>query len=103
RFWLTHTSGRFNAAQVDAVWTACETTCELYAALRAGGKLPFEYASVQMLVRQALEQVEFFEGQIAEMDAQIAARYAALDPSRLLERQVSGVGAVIAAAVEAFA
>ena len=103
RFWRAHSSGRFNAAQVEAVWTACETTCALYAELRASGQLPFEYAAVQRLVCQSLEQVEFFEGQLAEFDAQIAALYAALDPSRLLERQVPGVGAVIAATVEAFA
>ena len=103
RFWQLHTSGRFNAAQVEVVWAACATTCELYDALRAGGTLPFEYASLQLLVRQALEQIEFLEGQIAELDALIAARYATLDPTRLLEREVPGVGAVIAAAVEAFA
>jgi len=103
RFWRTHGSGQRSATQADAVWTACETTCELYAALRAGDRLPFEYASMQLLIRQALEQVEFLEGQIGELDTLIAARYATLDPTRLLERQVSGVGAVIAAAVEAFA
>lgn len=103
KFWQVHSSGRFNAAQVDAVWAACETTCELYAALRAGARLPFEYASLQLLVCQALEQIEFLEGQIAELDALIAARYETLDPDRLLEREVPGVGAVIAAAVEAFA
>jgi transposase len=103
RFWQAHSSGRFNAAQLESVWAACETTCELYAALRAGSQLPFEYASIQLLVRQALEQIEFGEGQVAELDALIAARYVTLDPTRLLEQQVPGVGAVIAAAVEAFA
>jgi transposase len=103
RFWRANTSGRYNAAQADDVWAACVATCELYEALRAGGTLPFEYAAVQLLVRQALEQVEFLGGQIAELDALIAARYATLDPTRLLEREVPGFGPVIAAAVEAFA
>lgn len=103
RFWRSQSTGRVRPAQIDAVWAACETTCALYAALRGGQQLPFEYASLQLLVRQALEHVEFLEEQVHELDAVIATCYAELDPSRLLERCVPGVGPTIAAAVEGFA
>ena len=56
---------------------------------------------------QHRNEVDRIRQQAPNIDASLldsdAARYATLDPSRLLERQVPGVGAVIAAAVEAFA
>jgi transposase len=103
RFWDQHSRGGLDADQLDAVWDACVTTRDLYAALRDGKRLPFDYASLQLLVRQGLEHIEFLEGQVDELDAVVARSYAALDPERFLERQVCGFGPTIAATVQAFA
>jgi transposase len=103
RFWRQQSSGRVSERQLEAVWAACETSCELYEALRAEGKLPFEYEALGQLVAQELEHIEFLERQVDWLDAMIARTYHALDPERLLEREVPGVGATIGAAVEAFA
>jgi transposase len=89
--------------QVDAIWAACETTCALYQALRESGRLPFSYQAVQILVRQSVDHIAFLEGQIAELDRGIAEAYGALDPTRMIERQVVGCGPTIAATIEAFA
>jgi transposase len=103
RFWQRHSHGALNEAQLAEVWSACETTRNLYAALRDGKRLPFEYRSLQLLVRQSLEHIEFLEGQVDELDAVVARCYAELDPERFLEREVCGFGPTIAAAVQAFA
>jgi transposase len=103
RFWQRHSHGRYDEAQLEAVWAACVTTRDLYAALRDGKRLPFEYKSLQLLVRQSLEHIEFLEGQVDELDAIVARCYAELDPERFLEREVCGFGPIIAAAVQAFA
>jgi transposase len=103
RFWHRHTRGLCREAQLEAVWQACVTTRDLYAALCDGKRLPFEYRSLQLLVRQSLEHIEFVEGQLDELDAVVACCYAELDPDRFLEREVCGFGPTIAAAVQAFA
>jgi transposase len=103
RFWQQHARGAYDEAQLDAVWDACVATRDLYAALAAGNRLPFEYASLQLLVRQGLEHIEFLDGQIAELDEIIARCYAALDSERFLERHVPGLGPTIGAAVQVFA
>lgn len=103
RFWQRHSHRVVNEAQLAAVWDACVTTRDLYAALRVGKRLPFEYRSLQLLVRQSLEHIEFLEGQVGELDAIVARCYAELDPERFLEREVCGFGPTIAAAVHAFA
>jgi transposase len=102
-FWDRHSHGGLDDDQLDAVWNACVTTRDLYAALRDGKRLPFDYASLQLLVRQGLEHIEFLEGQLDELDAVVARSYATLDPERFLERQVCGFGPTIAATVQAFA
>lgn len=92
-----------SAEKAAAVWTACETACALYDALRAEGKLPFSYEVLQRLVEQELEHIEFCEEKAAALEATIRDAYVALDPERTLEREVPGFGPAIAPTVEAFA
>jgi transposase len=94
--------GDSSGARVQAIWTATEATCELYAALRAGGALPFDYAAVQTLVAQELERIDDFETHIGALDRVIESAYRIVDPERLLEREVPGVGPAIAPTIEAF-
>jgi transposase len=101
-FWLS-LAPRADEKQIDAVWTACETTCALYQALRESGRLPFSYGSMQLMIRQSLDHVAFLESQIGELDRGIAETYGTIDPTRLLEREVIGCGPTIAATIEAFA
>jgi transposase len=103
RFVEKHARGRLKDQQLEALWQACERACALFDALRISGKLPFDYAELQLLVDQALDHIAFLETQIAKLDTRIAATYRQLDPTRLLEREVPGFGATIASAVEAFA
>ena len=103
RFVEKHRRGPLKETQLDALWQACQRACAMLEALRTSGKLPFDYAELQMLVDQALDHVAFLDAQIKKLDARIAAIYGQLDPTRLLEREVPGFGATIASAVEAFA
>lgn len=103
RFVEKHARGAVKDRQLETLWQACERACALFDALRLGGKLPFDYVELQLLVDQALDHIAFLETQIAKLDTRIAATYRQLDPTRLLEREVPGLGATIAAAVEAFA
>jgi len=103
RFVEKHARGALKETQLEALWQACERACALFDALRISGKLPFDYAELQLLVDQALDHISFLETQIAQLDARIAATYRQLDPTRLLEREVPGFGPTIASAVEAFA
>ncbi len=99
--WATHARG-VDGKRVAAVWEACEATCALYAELRAAGRLPFDYAVMQELVRQELERIEYLENQVAALDERIRATYRLVDPDRLLETEVPGIGAAIAPTIEAF-
>ena len=103
RFVEKHRRGPLKEPQLDALWQACQRACAMLEALRTSGKLPFDYAELQLLVDQALDHVAFLDAQIAKLDARIAALYGQLDPTRLLEREMPGFGATIASAVEAFA
>lgn len=103
RFVEKHARGAVKDQQLETLWQACERACALFEALRLGGKLPFDYVELQLLVDQALDHIAFLEAQIAKLDTRIAASYRQLDPTRLLEREVPGFGATIASAVEAFA
>lgn len=103
RFVEKHARGAVKDQQLETLWQACERACALFEALRLGGKLPFDYVELQLLVDQALDHIAFLEAQIAKLDSRIAAIYRQLDPTRLLEREVPGFGATIASAVEAFA
>ena len=103
KFLQSHCHGPLKETQLDAVWRACEQSCALLEKLRDSGTLPFDYADLQVLVAQALDHIAFLEAQIGELDGRIAEVYKQLDPTRMLEREVPGVGATIAAAVEAFA
>ena len=98
-----HGRGAVNEKQLEALWQACERAGALFEALRTSGRLPFDYAELQLLVDQALDHTAFLEAQIAKLDARIAALYRQLDPTQLLVREVPGFGPTIASAVEAFA
>jgi transposase len=98
-----HSHGALKQSRLEALWQACESACGLFEALRSSGKLPFDYAELQVLVDQALDHISFLETQIDKLDARIATIYGQLDSTRLLEREVPGCGATIASAVEAFA
>jgi transposase len=102
RFWARHSRGAVNEAQFQAVWVACQTTCDLYGAMHASGALPFRYEDLQWLVNQELDRVEFLHRQVLELDQAIRRLYRQLDPDRILEREIPGVGEKIAAALEAF-
>jgi transposase len=103
RFWQRQSHGPINEERFEAVWSACATACEFYAELRAAARLPFDYATLQDLVKQELERLEFLDGQTAELEAKITQLYRQVDPERLLEREVPGVAATIAPAIEAYA
>lgn len=98
-----HCRGALKDKQLEALWQACTQACALFDALRTSGTLPFDFAELQLLVDQALDHIAFLDAQITKLDARIAAIYGQLDPTRMLEREVPGFGATIAAAVEAFA
>lgn len=100
-FWRRQ-GGDADGARVEAIWAATEATCELYAALRAAGRMPVDYATMQALVALELERIEDLERQIAALDAMIAVAYRAVDPERMLEREIPGVAATIAPTIEAF-
>lgn len=103
RFVEKHGRGALKEKQLEALWQACEQASALFAAMRSSGRLPFDYAELQLLVDQALAHVAFLDAQIATLDARIQVIYSQLDPTRLLEREVPGFGPTIASAVEAFA
>jgi transposase len=103
RFVEKHGYSRLRESQIEPLWQACQKACALFDALRASGKLPFDYAELQLLIEQALDHIAFLDAQIAKLDKRIAVIYAKLDPTRLLEREVPGFGATISSAVEAFA
>jgi transposase len=103
QFWLRQTHGPCDDRQFEAVWQACETTCALYEGLRAAQRLPFEYRVVQELVCQELEHIEHLEQSVSALEETIRRLYKQLDPERVLERELPGVGATIAPAIEAFA
>jgi transposase len=100
KFWSGHGGG--DDKRLQSVWEACETTCGLYSELRASGRLPFDYAAIQELVRHELERIEYLESQIAALDERIRQTYRVADPSRLLENEVPGIGPAIAPTIEAF-
>lgn len=102
RLWQRRAGGACDDAAVERVFAACLESCELYEALRAEGKLPFDYAVVQDLVRRELERIEFLEEQAAALEAVISATYRQVDPERVLEREVPGFGPAVAPAMEAF-
>jgi transposase len=102
RFWQRKMYGRFNERQFEAVWRACQLSCELYEELRRADALPFDYALLQQLIARELERLAFVDEQTKQLDKMIAELYAKLDPERLLQREVPGLGEVIAATVEAF-
>jgi transposase len=101
KLWCRHVRGAVDQERFDAIWRACETTAEMYDALRTAGKLPFAYQDLQDLVHMELDHIEFIEGQVARVEAKITSLYRQLDPERTLEREVPGVGEAIAPTIEA--
>jgi hypothetical protein len=102
RFWNRHAHGAVGAQLFEAVWRACVTSWELYDELHKAGKLPFDYPLLQLLVSQELDHIEFLDTQIAKLETTISELYQQLDPERVLERQVPGVGKAVAPVIEAF-
>lgn len=87
-------------ARVEAIWQACETACSMFAELRDAKRLPFDYEVMQTMVRLELERIEHLENQIAALDEVLAAVYTVVDPDRVLEREVPGIGPTIAPTIE---
>jgi transposase len=102
RFWQRQAHRSAHDEQFEKVWAACEKACELYEAQRAAGKLPFDYAVLQSMVSAELERIEFLERQAAALETTIRDAYRAVDPERMLEREVPGIGPTIAPLIEAF-
>jgi transposase len=101
-YWARHAHGPVNAKQFEATWRACEATCEMYAGLHRDGALPFEYVVLQEMVASELDLMASVGGQIKRLSALIRERHDVLDPQRVLESEVPGVGPTISAAIEAF-
>jgi transposase len=99
-FWERSMHGRFSAALFDAVFAACNKTCELYRELRSSSALPFSYDDLEQLISFELDRLEFLETQVARFDKVIARLYQVADPDRVIERHVPGCGALTAAAIE---
>ncbi len=102
RFLDKHGRGGASARLADAVWQACETTRDWYEPMGDEGALPFDYRELQRMISRELDLIEFLARQVRELDAAIAGLYAVLDPERILETQVPGIGPTIAAAIEAW-
>jgi hypothetical protein len=68
--------------------------------LNAAEQLPFDIDSVQHIVNQELDSIEFFERQVATLESRIKVLYRKLDPEALL-LQIPGIGDTIGAALHA--
>lgn len=101
-FWHRQSDGMGVASQADAVWESCEATCGLFEALRAEGKLPFDYVAIQTLLAHEIEHLDSLGTQIAALEEVIRRTYEKLDPDRVLEREVPGVGPLVAPTIEAY-
>jgi len=101
RFWDRHAHGAVRPQLFEAVWRACVTSWELYNELHKAGKLPIDYPRLQQLVSQELDLIVFLDTQVVNLETTNDELYQQLDPDRVLERQVPGLGKVIAPAVEA--
>lgn len=102
RFLKRHTKGAADAERAEAIWRACASACEQLDDLRAANMLPFEYVVLQSLVSQELERIEHLEQQASALETVIRDAYLKVDPERVLEREVPGVGPTIAPTIEAF-
>lgn len=100
KFWRRHSQGKADRKRVERVFEACRESADLYEGLRAGGRLPFDYAEVQEEVRDELKWMERAEEEVQRLQGRIEKIYRRLDPQRTLER-LPGIGPVIAPAVEA--
>jgi transposase len=100
RFFRRHGHRGHSASQVEAVWQACVRAYELFAPLRTAGRLPFDYEVLQVMVCQELERIDHLAQQVDALDQVIARAYAEVDPERVLEREVPGVGLTIAPTIE---
>jgi transposase len=99
RLFAQHTRGPVDEQQLERVWTACQGGCELYAALRAENRLPFDSAALHQLLILELDSIEFLEKRVAELETKIVTMYRDIDPDQTL-LSVAGIGDVIAPALE---
>lgn len=102
RFLKRHAKGGFDTERVEAIWRACSNACDQLEALHAACALPFEYPVLQSMVCQELERIEHLEQQAEALESVIRDAYLKVDPERVLEREVPGVGPTIAPTIEAF-
>lgn len=101
KFWHKHSKGQASQQIVDRVFEACKTTVELYRELRQKGKLPFDYFEVHKEITADLDLIEYLEHQVEQLNERISEKYQECDPERTLEKQLPGIGSVIAPALEA--
>lgn len=101
-FWRRNADGGGTGSRADAVWKACGEAHDLYEGLRQADRLPFDYTAIQQLVRLELEHLEALSDQVSDLERTISSAYSQLDPERVLEREVPGVGPTIAPAIEAY-
>ncbi len=88
--------------RVDKIWEACETQRRWYEPMRQAGALPFDYEVLQEMVGRELDHIDFLSEQVREIERTIGRLYETLDPERVLEQQVPGLGPTIAPAIEAW-
>jgi transposase len=102
RFLNRHGRKSVSERRHAAVWNACVTTCDLYRGMHDADALPFDYVLLQEMVASELDLIAFLADRVRQIDQTVGQLYRQLDPERILETQVPGVGPTIAAAVEAW-
>lgn len=100
-FCLREVHGTLSESWFADVWHAYESAAGLLAPLRAANQLPVDLTALQWVVADFVVQLDAVQARIRAYDQQLSALYLAMDPGRMLETQVPGVGPLIGVALEA--
>jgi transposase len=101
KFWRKRSKGQASPDLPERVFEACRIAADLYCELRQKDKLPFSYAEIQEELAGELDLMDYLQREVERLNGRIAEIYAQMDPDRTLEKQLPGIGAVIAPAIEA--
>lgn len=93
--------GSLSEAWFSEVWQSYESAAAVLAPLRAADQLPVDLLTLQWVVADFVAQLDALQARVRAYDQQLGTLYLAMDPSRLLETQVPGVGPLIGVAFEA--
>jgi transposase len=101
RFCEKHARCPLSDAWFDAVWKAYRTAHDFLSELRKAGKMPVEIDDVQWTIAELVDALEAVQERDRAYQKRIEALYARIDPTKLLENTVPGVGPLVAATIEA--